>query len=275
VSGSTPVSKPSALRDLVGGVGILGRGFRGWSTQPKLMLMGALPALIVAIVFGAGLVALAVNSPAIADWATPFADEWDEPWRSTVRVSAALALVAGGVLLVMLTFTAITLAVGDVFYERIWRATEERLGEAPPEPAGGFWRLLGRGVVNGLRLVVLSVLIGLGLFVVGLIPFIGTVAAAVLGAFLGGWVLALELTGFAFDARSLALADRRRLLGARRARTVGFGAAVYLLFLIPLGAVLVMPAAVVGATILAREAVRAIPAGTPPQHDEAGRHPEG
>jgi CysZ protein len=36
---------------------------------------------------------------------------------------------------------------------------------------------------------------------------------------------------------------------------VGFGACVFLVFLIPLGAVFIMPAAVAGGTLLAREAL--------------------
>jgi len=262
------------IRDFLSGVAFLGRGLGFWLTRPALMLVGAIPALIVALVYGAGLVVLAVNSPGIAEWATPFADGWDEPWRSTVRVSAALALVAAGVLLVVFTFTAITLAVGDPFYEKIWRATEEGLGDAPPEPQGGFWRLLWRGLGAGLRILALTVVIGLGLFVVGLVPLVGPVLSPVLAAFFGGWVLALELTGFAFDARGGSLRDRRRMLGARRARTLGFGAAAYLVFLIPLGAVVAMPAAVVGATLLAR-AAHAEAGGARAGNAEAGRLPVG
>ncbi|WP_440710393.1 EI24 domain-containing protein [Herbiconiux sp. YIM B11900] len=255
------------VRELLGGAGLFWRGVRMWGTRPRLMLLGALPALIVAAVYAAGLIVLAVNSPGLADWATPFADGWDEPWRSIVRVSAALALVAAGVLLVVFTFTAITLAVGDAFYERIWRATEESLGRAPGEPAGGFWRLLLRGIGTGLRILVLTLGVALLLFVVGLIPLAGPILSPVLAAVFGGWVLALELTGFAFDARGLSLRDRRRMLGARRARTLGFGILCYLTFLIPLGAVLAMPSAVVGATLLARDAIGG--------HTQAGRHPEG
>jgi len=252
------------VRDFFAGVGLLGRGLATWSTSPRLMLTGAIPALLVALAYTAGLVALAVNSPGIAEWITPFADGWTEPWRTVIRVSAALALVAVAVLVVVFTFTAITLAVGDVFYERIWRHTEERLGDAPREPQGGFWRLLRRGIETGVRILALTVAIGLLLFVAGLVPVVGQIASPVLAALFGGWVLALELTGYAFDARGVPLKGRRRMLGARRPRTLGFGVAVYLLFLIPLGAVFAMPAAVVGATRLARLA-----------HDEAGRHPEG
>lgn len=255
------------ISELFGGVRLFGQGLRMWGSRPRLMLTGAVPALIVAVVYGVGIVVLAVNSPGLAEWVTPFADGWDEPWRSIVRVSAALALVAAGVLLVVFTFTAITLAVGDVFYERIWRATERTLGDAPGEPAGGFWRLLLRGIGTGLRILLLTLGVALVLFVVGLIPLLGPILSPVLAAVFGGWVLALELTGFAFDARGLSLGDRRRMLGARRARTLGFGILCYLTFLIPFGAVLAMPGAVVGATLLARESLH----GATP----TGRHPEG
>jgi CysZ protein len=70
-----------------------------------------------------------------------------------------------------------------------------------------------------------------------------------------GWFLALELTGYAFDARGLSLRDRRRTLARRRARTLGFGMTVAVLFLVPVLSVLVMPAAVSGATVLARRSL--------------------
>jgi CysZ protein len=42
------------------------------------------------------------------------------------------------------------------------------------------------------------------------------------------------------------------MLRGRRAMAIGFGTATFVCFLIPLGAVLVMPAAVAGATLLCR-----------------------
>ena len=45
------------------------------------------------------------------------------------------------------------------------------------------------------------------------------------------------------------------MLGSRRALTLGFGVATWLLFLVPLGAIIVMPAAVAGATMLSRRVV--------------------
>jgi CysZ protein len=74
----------------------------------------------------------------------------------------------------------------------------------------------------------------------------------VLGAMVGGWVLALELTGVPFERRGLRFRHRRAMLRQRRAMALGFGMATFVSFLVPLGAVFAMPAAVAGATLLSR-----------------------
>ena len=92
-------------------------------------------------------------------------------------------------------------------------------------------------------------------FACGLIPIVGSPLALTLGAIFGGWLLTVEMTGFAFDARGFTLSQRRRTLRRLRARTMGFGIATYLLFLVPIAAVIVMPSAVAGAAMLSRDAL--------------------
>jgi CysZ protein len=70
-----------------------------------------------------------------------------------------------------------------------------------------------------------------------------------------GWILAVELTGVPFQRRGQRLRDRRAALRGHRPMALGFGAAVFVCFLIPLGAVLLMPAAVAGGTLLSRRAL--------------------
>ncbi|WP_224760529.1 EI24 domain-containing protein [Salinibacterium sp. ZJ450] len=251
------------VRGFFSGIALLGRGLGMWVTSPKLMLLGAIPALIVGAVYAALIVLLAVNIDGIAVWLTPFAEGWDEPWRLGTRIAAGGALFGFTGLVLVYTFVAITLTVGDPFYERIWRKVEQRLGEPPADPDESFWTSMSRGIGNGLRLLLLTATVGIGLFVLGFIPVVGQTVVPVLAASLGGWFLTLELTGFAFDARGLSLRDRRRMLGARRSTALGFGVATYLLFLVPLAAVVVMPAAVAGATLLSRSALEN-PATTTP-----------
>jgi CysZ protein len=253
----SPEPSRSAVRQFFDGVALLGRGLKMWGSDPRLMFFGALPALIVAVVYLAVLIVLFINAPTLAEWATPFADDWDEGWRTALRATAIIALVALGALLVVYTYTAITLAVGDPFYEKIWRSVENRLGGIPREVETTFWPSLMRGIGDALRILVFTALIGLGLFVLGFIPVVGQTLVPVMGAAVAGWFLALELTGKAFEARGRSLRDRRRALASIRPTALGFGVASYLVFLIPFGAVFVMPAAVAGATLLSRQALAA------------------
>jgi CysZ protein len=245
-------TRPGGVRDFFAGVALLGRGFGVWRTAPGLMILGLIPALIVEVAFVAAIIALGLNLETIAAAVTPFATGWDEPLRTGIRVVVGLAFLGVAVLIVINAFTAVTLIVGQPFYERIWRHVEERSGGIASEAASGFWRSMGHGIADGLRMLPPTLLAGLGLLLLGLIPVVGTILAAVLGAFVAGWYLTIELTGLAFDVRGLRLRDRRRALRSRRWMSLGFGAVTYLLFLIPLGTVIVMPAAVAGATLLGR-----------------------
>jgi CysZ protein len=253
---------PSSLRNFLSGIRLLGSGLGMWLTSPRLMLLGAIPALIVGVTY-AGLVVLVVaNYDPIVTWATPFAADWDATARSLLRIAAGLAIVGLLVFLLVATFSALTLAVGDPFYERIWRQVEHKLGNPPPDVKEGVSAAISRGIGNGLRLGLSTALVGVCLFLGGFIPLVGQTVIPVLGALFGGWFLALGLSGFAFDARHLDFSQRRKLLGASRAKTLGFGVVTYLLFLIPFAAIFVMPAAVAGATMLSREALQ--PLSAPP-----------
>ena len=244
----------STFAEFFSGVGLLFRGLKVWGTAPKLMVLGMIPALVVAIAFGAAIITLGLNLEGISAAITPFANDWDEPYRTGVRIVAAAALLAVAVLVVIYAFTAITLVVGQPFYELIWRHVERRLGNAP-ESSATFWQAFWRGVGSGLRLLVPTVLVGLLLFVLGFVPLVGQILVPITGALIGGWFLTRELTGLAFDARDLSFRERGAALKGRRASTVGFGAATYVMFLVPLGAVIMMPAAVAGATLLARRSL--------------------
>ncbi|MBF4569866.1 EI24 domain-containing protein [Plantibacter sp. VKM Ac-2880] len=246
---------PGVFASFFEGVGILIGGFRLWGTSPKRMLLGMVPAAIVGVVFVALLVVLGLNAAAIVDWATPFADTWDEPYRSSVRVAAAVALIAVAVVVMLYAYAAVTLLVGDPFYERIWADVERSLGDAPAESGESAWRGLLTGIGRSLGLLLLTIPTAAVLFLLGFIPIIGQTVVPVAGVVVSGWFLTLELTGYAFDARGLSVRERRRLLARRRSRTLGFGTAVAVLFLVPVLSVLVMPAAVSGATVLARRAL--------------------
>jgi CysZ protein len=247
-----------AVRNFVTGAALLGRGLGLVLRSPRLLALGLLPALISGILYSAAVIALIIFIPDISAAATSFAAGWSATWRDLIQILAGIAILGIGALLGVLTFTAVTLLIGDSFYEQISVRVENRFGGVHGEVEVGFWPSLRRSLVDSLRLIGLSILFGIPLLLLGFIPVVGQTVVPVLGAAVGGWLLAVEMTGVPFQRRGKRLRHRRAALKGNRPMALGFGVAVFLSFLIPLGAILLMPAAVAGATLLARK-VLALP----------------
>ncbi|HYP74107.1 MAG TPA: EI24 domain-containing protein, partial [Microbacterium sp.] len=235
------------IREFAAGAALLGRGYGYWRRRPGLMATGLIPAGLVAIVLLAGLATLGGFLPQIVDQVSPFADGWSPLWATVIRVTIGTALLGGAITLVAVSFTALTLLVGDLFYARIWRAVERDSGDADIDVRYGFWR----GVGDAFSLLARGAAVALAALLLGLIPGVGGILSAVFAVTCTGWLLADELTSRALTARGLTGPDRRALRRGHRARMLGFGVATQLCFLVPLGAVVTMPAAVAGATLLA------------------------
>ncbi|GAA1849952.1 EI24 domain-containing protein [Microbacterium koreense] len=236
------------MREFVVGVGMLGRGFAQWRRHPGVMAWGLVPAAIVGVVFFAGLITLAAFLPSVAEALTPFADGWAPVWVTIARITAGTAVFGAALALVAVSFTALSLTIGDPFYERVWRVVEADHGDTEFDAEYGFWR----AVRDGAGLIVRGVLVALLAAVLGFIPVVGSVVGGTIGVLLTGWILADELTSRALTARGIDRRTRRTMRRARRGRVLGFGVATQLCFLVPLGAIVTMPAAVAGATLLAR-----------------------
>lgn len=217
------------------------------------MLLGVLPAIVVFVVLLFLLVALVELAPAIATWLTPFPGTWGQDTRILLRAALIVALIVGGVALSVVLYTALTLAVGTPIYDRISRAVEDSHGGIAAEVQRPVLPQVVEAIANALRMITMAAGLGLGVAVIGLVPVVGTVAAAVVAAVGAGRIIAGELITTPCDARGLTLGERRLLLRRHRSRALGFGLSCYLVFLIPGGAVLLTPAAVAGGTLLARD----------------------
>ncbi|WP_144785604.1 EI24 domain-containing protein [Microbacterium sp. BH-3-3-3] len=243
------------MREFLAGAALLARGLGQWRRTPGAMALGLIPGTLVGLVFGAALVTWGLVLPGLVDDWTPFADAWMPFWAGALRTAIGVASFGAAVLVVIVSFTAVTLAVGEPFYDRIWRATEKSATGVVPDAEYGFWRAVG----DSVRLILRGILAAALAWLIGLIPFVGGVLGFVTGVVLTGWLLADELTSRALSARGLDRRARRRLLRTHRARALGFGVATQLCFLVPLGAVAVMPAAVAGSTLWAHAALGVTP----------------
>lgn len=240
------------MRDLAAGLRCLWAGLRWTARHPRQWLFGLLPALITLLMDVAVIVVLVVYTPDLVTWATPFAGAWDEPWRALARVAAGIILVGVVLLVAVLVFTAMTLAIGAPFYDKLAERVDDELGVAP-EPSRPIWRSVTAAITEGVLLVVYAAISGVVLFVLGFIPGAGQTVVPVIGACVSGFFLTVELTATPAQRRGITFRQRFARLRRHKALAVGFGVPLFLLFLLPVVAVVMMPPAVAGATVLTRE----------------------
>jgi CysZ protein len=235
------------------GAGLLAKGLRLISQRPRLFLLGAIPPAITSVIFTGLLVVLIMQLDPAVDWLTPFADGWARGLATAMRVLVGAALVSGAALLMVISFTTLTLALGSPLYDKLSESVEAEFGEVPElkeSVARGIFRALRQAVA----LIAISAVGALVLFATGFVPVVGQTVVPVVSAIFGGWMLSIELVGSAFERRGmLKLADRRLAMRSRRVRVVGFAVPTFLLLAIPLAGAIVFPIATAGGTLLARQ----------------------
>lgn len=243
------------MRELGTGFTYLLRGQRWVARHGRSYGFGLLPGLIALVLYAAALVALAVWGTDLVGWATPFADDWDGFWRGLFRGFLTAVLFGLGLLLAVLTFTAVTLLIGQPFYESLSEQVDRDVSPDGTAPESGLplVRELWISARDSLRIVVRALLWGVLLFALGFLPFVGQTVIPVIGFFVTGFFLAEELTAVALQRRRVDLRRRLVLLRGRRTLVWGFGTPLALAFLVPFVAVFLMPGAVAGATLMARD----------------------
>ncbi|KUN93240.1 EI24 domain-containing protein [Streptomyces caeruleatus] len=243
------------MRDLGTGFRYLLKGQRWVARHGKQYGFGLIPGLITLLLYAAALVALALWGEDFVSWSTPFADDWSSPWQGLFRGFLTAVLFALGLLLSVITFTAVTLLVGQPFYENLSEKVDRDVSPDGTAPESGLplWRELWISGRDSLRIVLRAALWGVLLFALGFIPVIGQTAVPVIGVFVTGFFLTEELTAVALQRRRVELRTRLTLLRSRKTLVWGFGTPLAAAFLVPFVAVFLMPGAVAGATLMARE----------------------
>ncbi|MHC5904755.1 EI24 domain-containing protein [Streptomyces sp. S6] len=242
------------MRDLGVGFGYLVQGQRWAAQHGRQYGFGLIPGLITLVLYIATLASLVLWGGDLVSWATPFADGWSSPWQGLFRGFLTVVLFALALLLAVLTFTAVTLLIGQPFYESLSESVDRDVSPDGTAPESGLplWRDLLVSARDSVRVLVRALLWSLLLFALGFLPVVGQTVVPVIGFFVTGFFLAEELTSVALQRRGVELRARLTLLRSRKMLVWGFGTPLGIAFLVPFVAVFLMPGAVAGATLLTR-----------------------
>ncbi|WP_078622302.1 EI24 domain-containing protein [Streptomyces sp. NRRL S-244] len=241
------------MRDLAGGFGHLLAGQRWVFRNGRWLGFGLLPGLLALVLYAGALIGLGYGADDLTAWATPFADDWSAPWLGLLRGFLTALVFCLGLFVAVITFTAVTLLIGQPFYESLSEQVDRSVGGEAPESGLSLARELWISARDSIKVLVRVLLYGILLFALGFIPVVGQTVIPVIGFCVSGFFLTEELTAVALQRREVELKDRLALLRGRRAMVLGFGVPLVLAFLVPLVAVFLMPGAVAGATLMVRE----------------------
>lgn len=244
--------RSNLIAGLVRGIGLLITGAGLVFRRARLFGLGLIPPLITSLLFLGLFVTATWASQKLAVWFTPFAEGWAgaEALRGLV---ALLVIVTSGLLLVLL-FTATTLALGAPLYDKISEEIDAVAGDfvrVPDEkPLAAIWTT----VKHLAKVAAITIPVGVGLLALGLIPGVGGVLTAIGSAVFGGWMIALEMIGSAAGRRGVrTFSERHQLLRRDPWLVLGFGVPAFLLLSVPVLALLVFPVATAGGTLLTRK----------------------
>ncbi|MCY0925753.1 EI24 domain-containing protein [Streptomyces sp. H27-H1] len=243
------------MRDLAGGFGYLLAGQRWVLRHGRWLGFGLLPGLVSLVLYAGALIGLGFGADDLTAWATPFADGWSSPWLGLFRGFLTALVFCLGLFLAVITFTAVTLLVGQPFYESLSEQVDRTEGGEVPESGLTLPQELWISARDSLRILGRVLLFGILLFGLGFVPVIGQTVVPVVGFCVSGFFIAQELTSVALMRRRVQLTEQLALLRGRRMLALGFGVPLVLAFLVPFVAVFLMPGAVAGATLMVRDLV--------------------
>jgi CysZ protein len=229
------------------GAGYLTRGARMLS-HPKLRLFVIIPLVVNILIFGSlisvgfGYLSAMMDSLllGIPDW-LGFIE-----WILWPLIGITVSLVTGYL------FTAVALVIASPFNALLAEKVEELVTGRPVdalEGLGAALLALPRGILRELTKLLYYVPMAVFVLVVSFIPGINAVAP-VLWFLLGAWMMSIQFVDYPMDNHQLSFADVKEAVRSRRLSTMGFGGLVALCTGIPIVNFFVVPAAVVGATLL-------------------------
>ena len=235
------------------GASYLSRGAR-LLTHRSLRLFVIIPLLVNIVIFGS-LITLGFSYlSGLMDSLLGAIPDWLDfiKWILWPLIVITVSLITGYL------FTAVALIIASPFNSLLAEKAEELITGKEVASLEGIRAALmeiPRAIVREILKLLYYVPMAVFVFILSiavnfLLPGIGTLVSPVLWFLLGAWMMSIQFVDYPMDNHQLSFADVKEAVRARRLSSMGFGGGVALCTGIPIVNFFVVPAAVVGATLL-------------------------
>jgi CysZ protein len=229
------------------GASYLTRGAR-MLTHPALRLFVIIPLLVNILIFGSLIVVSFTYISGLMDSLLGSIPDWLDfiGWILWPLIGITVSLITGYL------FTAVALIIASPFNALLAEKAEELVTGKPVDALEGFGAAvlaLPRGILREITKLLYYIPMAVFVLLVSFIPGINAVAP-VLWFLLGAWMMSIQFVDYPMDNHQLSFADVKEAVRTRRLSSMGFGGLVAVCTSIPIVNFFVVPAAVVGATLL-------------------------
>ena len=230
--------------NLAQGAGYLTRGAR-LLNHPSLRTFVIIPLVINILIFGS---LIGIGFSYISDLMDSMLSRVPD-WLSFIQwilwpiIAITVSLIAGYL------FTTVALIIASPFNALLAEKAEELITGKPVgslEGLGPALLAMPRGVLRELVKLLYYIPMAIFVLLLSFIPGVGAVAWLLLGA----WMMSIQFLDYPMDNHQFSFAQVKAAVRSRRLSSLGFGGLVALCTGIPLVNFFVVPAAVVGATLL-------------------------
>lgn len=225
----------------------LAEGFR-LIRQPGLRLFVMIPLILNVLVFIGIFALLYQGFDALIAWSMSWLPDW--AWLQALEWLFWLLYGAVVILLLAYGFVVVANLIGSPFYGYLSELTERYLTGQSLDDAGGWMQILKdipRALWREVQKMAYYFPRALFLLILSLIPVINVVGA-VLWFLFNSWMMALQYVDYPADNHRVSFPQLRDQLRRSRLTTFGFGIPVALGAMVPLLNLVMVPAAVCGAT---------------------------
>lgn len=242
-----PRQQRRLVADYVEGASTAADGFRFLCRYPSLWQYGVWALVTnIAVAFASLLVTFWVGTTAWKSFAAELPIAWWAPIVEWLGLIAILMLAIGVGLACYILLQGVFCSWS---FSKLAYRVELFLGATPDELSEISYT--GQ-VIDALRSAVKLLLVDVGILLLNIVPFIGTIAAFAIGGYMHAWVLGAEFLGYPQELRGIRWKDRQQFARRWLPSTLGLGTIVAGLMLIPIVGAMFQTTAVVGAVLLNR-----------------------
>lgn len=249
-SAPPPVERRAAPMAFKDGFAYPARALRFLLRNPRLWPLAAMPFILCLALYA---LVIGLGWHWIGGWIEGALIEREGWWWDALGRVLQVFFWIVALVLSVLVYVPLAAIVAGPFNDLLSEKTERLyrgVGVDQPFSLAALWRSLRVGLIGEIqRSLTLGVLLLLALSL-NLIPGIGQVAATVASTALTIRYLSLEFTSFSMDRRVYSWPAKRAFLRRFRARSMGFGAAAFLILMVPLVNAFFIPVSAIAGTLL-------------------------